>query len=148
MAGPLERAWNELVTTDDPILAFSELNYSVEAGSGRRRNKAMQVANANDAMRILGPIFMPYFQASGNPDPMNALVRMWCESMDIDPTPFMLPRPQPQPTMPQGGPPPQMGPQQLPPQIAQLLQQMPPQLAQQLVSGAPAAPQVQPEMMQ
>lgn len=163
VSGPLEQAWDRLVTTDDPILAFSELNYSVEAGSGRRRNQAMQVQNANDAVQFVLPIVMPVFMQTRNPKQVNALMRMWCDAHGVDSAQFLfdpLPPPppgigqpgqQPGPGAPQGPPGPgtpsngqqarppagQQGSPQIPPQVAAMLQQLPPQMLAALQQAPP-----------
>jgi len=141
LIGPATALWDQMVATQDPIQAFSEMAYSVEAGSGRRRNKAKQVQDANDFAQYLMPLLMQHYQRTGDPTQVNAYMRMWCEASDIDPTNFLLQRlpPPPPPGPPQGAPggaspqqrpqgPPQGGPPGMPPNI-------PPELMQQIMAA-------------
>lgn len=105
MPGPLTQAWMALVQTDDPRKAASEMEYTVEAGSGRKRNKAKQLEDVNQAIPTLAPMFIPYFQATGNPTQVNGLIRMWAEAMDVDPTPLYFPNMPPAPPQQEQGPP-------------------------------------------
>jgi hypothetical protein len=56
-------------------------------------------------MQVLLPVYQNLAQATGNVDPLNALIRHWCQALDIEPGPFLIqlaPPPLAQPTGPPG----------------------------------------------
>uniref|UniRef100_A0A6M3IKJ8 Portal protein n=2 Tax=viral metagenome TaxID=1070528 RepID=A0A6M3IKJ8_9ZZZZ len=91
----LSEAWTRLVMTDDPVVAASELSYTVEAGSGRRRNKQKQAADAGQMIQLLSQPFLQYGFQTGNMMPFNALVEMVGEASDIPTKRLVLPDVQP-----------------------------------------------------
>jgi hypothetical protein len=110
--------WATFIYTADPSEILHQLEYRVEAGSSRKPNRDRDTSNMTAAMQNL---FQPLFQtctATGNFDPVNALVRAWGKTMDlnVDELGILFPTPPPpQPAPPpqgQGGPPPQPQPQQ------------------------------------
>lgn len=113
---PLTEAWANLVNTDDPFRAFGEYEYTVEAGSGRRKNKQKQIADANMLMQTLSQPLLGYAQGTGNSLPFNALVRVVGEAYEVRLDDMMIPpAPPPQPQMagpggPEGQPAPEQGP--------------------------------------
>jgi hypothetical protein len=97
---PLSQAWAQLVSVNgDPVQAAAQLRYTVEAGSGRRKNKQARVS---DAMQITQSMLQPLLQIAmtpgGNPDPYNALVDMLAEMYEMPMSrlhlsPMALPQP-------------------------------------------------------
>ena len=87
--GPLTRYWIELIETDDPWNAAAELSYTVEAGSGRRRNKQLLQANAQQLYTMLGNQFYAFGQQSQNYDPFLALVRLVGDAYDMPVEPLI-----------------------------------------------------------
>jgi hypothetical protein len=83
-----------------------EYEYRIESGSARKPNKAGIVEKANMAVQTLGPILQG-FAAQGQVEPLNALMKTWCEALDIDPSQFVIQPPPP--------PPPVSGSEQPPP---------------------------------
>lgn len=81
--GQLTQAWAMMVNTDDPAEAVAELSYTVEAGSGRRKNKQKQIQDAQMFIQNLAPITMQFLQ-SGNPMPYNWLMQKIGEAYDVD----------------------------------------------------------------
>ncbi len=79
----LSAMWDQLVRTDDPRVAASELSYTVEAGSGRRKNKQKQAADATQLSQSLGQYFFGYGQLTGNFNAFNGLVKMIAEALDV-----------------------------------------------------------------
>lgn len=71
--GPATTLWSALVNTDDPADAVADLHYTVEAGSGRRKNRQAQLDNLQDLLRTLGPVIQAFAQ-SGVVQPWNELV--------------------------------------------------------------------------
>jgi hypothetical protein len=129
--GPMGAAgWGQFVYKTDIVDLTRELLYRVEAGSARKPNKASRVEQMQMAVQTLGPI-LSQLAGSGMVDPFNALMSDWADSLDIDPSPYLLPPPPP-PTPPPappglpsppgqaaegaGGPPPPQVPPELQPQ--------------------------------
>ncbi len=79
----LSTAWTNLVMTDDPVIAASELSYTVEAGSGRRQNKQKQAADAAQLMQVLSQPYLEYGFTTGNFAPFNNLIQKLGEANDI-----------------------------------------------------------------
>jgi len=89
--GPLAQAWSALVTTQDPYDAASQMLYTVEAGSGRKKNLAKQQADITEAMNFMFGPSMQYYQATGDPTLINGLLDEWGESRQADVTRMRLP---------------------------------------------------------
>jgi hypothetical protein len=105
--GPLGAAvWQEM--RDNTSLGQLALNYDyrIEAGSARKPNKAGCVEALQIAMQTLAPVLEP-LAAQGTVGPLNALLRDFCESIDVDYAPYQIPEPPP--------PPPAVDPSQPPP---------------------------------
>jgi len=80
--GKRTQAWMQLVHTDDPREASAELLFSVEAGSGRRRNLQSLTDAANQITQtLLGPMLQHYEQ-TGNATPFNALMSLMNTTLD------------------------------------------------------------------
>lgn len=109
--GPLSQQWSQLVTTDDAARAAAEMAYTVEAGTGRKKNKQLQMQNAELAMQTLAQPLLQLAQA-GNPQPFNALIQMMAEANDMNLDGMLIPPPMMQPMMGQGPPQQLQGPPQ------------------------------------
>lgn len=79
--GPLTTLWSELVRTDDPAQAASEVDVSVEAGSVRRPNKAKQVADAMQMANLVLPVAAQLLPV-GQPDMWNHMMGILGEATD------------------------------------------------------------------
>jgi hypothetical protein len=118
-------AWQQSVSRRDLVGLTRELLYRVEAGSARKPNKASRVEQMQMAIQTLGPI-LSQLAGSGMPDPFNALIRDWADSLDIDAEPYIIPPPPP-PAAPPGVPASPAGqeaqgaapPPQVPPELSQ-----------------------------
>jgi hypothetical protein len=88
-AAPLTQHWVELAMTDDPWLAASECEYTVEAGSGRRRNKQLQQENAQQLYNMLGQQAFTLSLQLGNLEPYLALVRMVGDAYEMPTEPVI-----------------------------------------------------------
>lgn len=108
--GPLSQQWGQLVTTDDPARACAELAYTVEAGTGRKKNKQAQLQNAELTMQTLAQPLLGLAMQKGQVQPFNALIQMLAEANDMNLDAMLLPTPPMQPPM--QGPPQQQGPPQ------------------------------------
>ena len=107
--------WDQFLATDDVNEAFHEFEYRIEAGSVRKPNKDRDAANFNQAMQILLPLYQGFAMNTGNIGPLNALIKGWCETKGMNPSPFMIPPPPPPPPPP--GAPPAGGPPGPPPSL-------------------------------
>ena len=95
--GPLgAAAWEQHVQQMNPYEIAREYDYTVEAGSARKKNKSARIEQMNQAVQILGPVLQGLIQA-GIVEPFNALMTDWADSMDIDASAYMVPPPPPPP---------------------------------------------------
>ncbi|HDZ44016.1 hypothetical protein LCGC14_1705520 [marine sediment metagenome] len=104
--GRLTQTWAMLVNAD-PARASMELAYTIEAGSGRRKNKQKQQADVQMLNQTIFPALLGYAQATGNSEPINALIEFIGEAFEIDLSKMQIPIMMPSPTAPgtQGPPP-------------------------------------------
>ncbi len=142
--GPLGGvAWEREIMSRDIVSLTRDFLYRVEAGSARKPNKATRVEQMQMAVQTLGPLLQP-IAMSGFPDPLNALISDWADSLDIDATPYLLPPPPPPapepqplgllPSPPDAGAAPAAGPvpEDLPPDMAGMSEAIPPQIPSEL----------------
>lgn len=136
IVGPIGAvAWEQHVSSMEPIQVAREYDYRIESGSARKPNKATRAEQMQAALQNLGPVLSGLIGA-GIVDPFNALISDWAESLDLDATPYLIPPPPPPPEM---APPEQPGlPSDMPPD-------MPPEGPEQPMQGPP--PQIPPEML-
>jgi hypothetical protein len=101
--GPLTQMWAMLINAM-PDRAAMELAYTIEAGSGRRKNKQKQQADAQMLSQVLFQPLLGFAQATGMVQPVNALIDFLGEAFEADFTrmrfPAMPPQPAPGPTGP------------------------------------------------
>ncbi len=97
---PLTEAWMRLNATDDPGQAFGELQYSVEAGAGRRKNLESLLATINDSASAVFPVLAQVYFRTGDPMAINQWLRQWADARQTEPV--ILPPLQMQP--PAGAP--------------------------------------------
>lgn len=95
--------WQQFVETSDIEEIVHELDYTIEAGSGRKPNKATEAENMTNAMQYVMPHLLPWAQMTGNVDALNQLLRDWCRAYDLDPERYVIPAPMPM--MPPQAPP-------------------------------------------
>ena len=110
--GPLTNAWMQLVyTPDDPGAASSDVQYTIEAGTGRKKNKQKQQEDANQLVQTLVTPLLQFGMQSGTFGPYNALMAVLGEAMEFPMERLMLPdmQPPPPPEVP-GEPPPEEAP--------------------------------------
>lgn len=101
------RYWAQLVQTTDMAWVTRELEYRIEAGSAKKPNKDLDLANTNEAAQFVFPALMQAYQQTGDPTQVNAFFRDWCKARDLDAAAYMLPpiAPPPPPGQPAGNPP-------------------------------------------
>jgi hypothetical protein len=79
----------EVVYTEDEAVAAAEVSYTVEAGSGRRRNKQLLQANAQQLYTMLGQQFYEFGLETGQMDPFVAIVRLVGDAFDMPVEPLI-----------------------------------------------------------
>lgn len=99
--------WDKFVATGDLAEIIHQLQYGVEAGSTRKKNKAKDVDDARNLTQLLFQPLYNYAQASGDVDPVNYLIKLWGDANDKDVSKLMLKAPPPPP--PPGPAPPPAG---------------------------------------
>ena len=87
--GPLSRQWGVLVNTNDPAVAAGEFSYTVEAGSGRRKNRQKQVADLQSIGQMVVPFLTQVYTQTGIPTAVHGWIRMMGEALDVDVTEFV-----------------------------------------------------------
>lgn len=104
--GPLTRKWLELVLVGNDEMspdeladaaadASLELTYTVEAGSGRRKNRQKQAEDFSTLVQTMGP-FWTQLATAGMAKPYNALMALGSDVFDRSMDAFMLPDMPPQ----------------------------------------------------
>lgn len=104
--------WDRLVATADLSKIIHQLQFSVAAGSARKRNKQKDEKDADTLITNFLQLFMQAFKLTGDPKQLNALIELWGKANDRDVTDLLFSAPLPPPPMPGGAPggaPPQGG---------------------------------------
>jgi hypothetical protein len=99
------KLWTMMLFSLDVWYVVREFDYRIEAGSTKKPNRDLDLANSNEAGQFVLPTLMQQYMATGDPTAVNALMRFWAKARDIDPEPFMLKPMQMAPPPPPGGPP-------------------------------------------
>ena len=113
---PLTEKWKALLETDKPYLASADYTYTIEAGSGRRKNREKLRNDTLEFAKIALPIFMPYYQTTGDATQLNALMADLAVGNEVNPDRYQFPDRQLEMMQAaalqqqQGGPPGQEGP--------------------------------------
>lgn len=110
--GPLTQQWLNLVSVGNAemtqeeleqaaAVAATELTFTVEAGSGRRKNRQKQIEDYNQMVQTMGP-FWVQLATSGQTKPYNALMALGSDVFERSMDAFMLgqgdmPAPEPDP---------------------------------------------------
>ncbi len=90
LMGPLTEAWMGLVFTKDDAVAAAELAYSIEAGSGRRKNKQKQMGDAQSLAQTIMQPALQLYMTLGNPTPWNWLMETIGDAWEVDATKAMV----------------------------------------------------------
>lgn len=91
MSTPLSLFWGALLNTDDPVIAAGEFDYTVEAGVGNRKNRENLSAAITQLSQSLTPVLIQERQQTGNEEPLNAMIHMFGEAMEVPVEKLMLP---------------------------------------------------------
>lgn len=92
--GPLTMAWMELVATDDPRQAAAECHYTVESGSGQRKNKQWIQTAAQNIIPLVMPLAQQEY-AMGQPRKWNAIMQWVSDGWEVPMSDMMQPEPSP-----------------------------------------------------
>lgn len=95
--------WQQFVYTADVEAVVRELDYTVEAGSGRKANKATEQENMQSAMQFVMPLLQSWAASTGDVNAINQLLYDWCRANDLDPERYKLPPLPPPPMLPAPG---------------------------------------------
>ncbi len=97
--------WDSLVATADLTQIMHQLQYEIQAGSARKRNRDKDRDDANQAMQNFFPFLSEYAMLTGNVGPVNSLIAHWGKAMDADVSGLMIaPPPPPPPPDPNAAP--------------------------------------------
>ncbi len=94
---PIGQLWDGLVASADLGQIMHQLQYEIQAGSARKRNRDKDRDDANQAMQNFFPFLSEYAMTTGNVGPINALIAHWGKAMDADVAALLLPAPPPMP---------------------------------------------------
>lgn len=86
---PMSQFWVNQVSTNDPWRAASECEYTIEAGSGRRRNKQLQQENAEQLYNMLGSQLFELAIPLQDLEPYLALIRMVGDAYEMPTEPIV-----------------------------------------------------------
>jgi hypothetical protein len=112
MGQPGAMLWQNFVMSQDVDLVVGEMEYRVESGTARKKDRDSEVANASQSMQLLSSNLFQYASATGNVGPYNNLLGYWAKANDVDPDGFLLSPPPPPPApVQQQQPPEQQAPQ-------------------------------------
>jgi len=113
-SGPFSMLWDELIyRPDDPVGAAADFVYSIEAGTGQRKNRQKLESDTRAMMEIaFGPLLNAWSSGAPVQDQLNSLVAAAAEGFDnpelrkiVFPA-LMPPPPPPGQAPPEGAPPP------------------------------------------
>jgi hypothetical protein len=96
--------WDTYVASQDLNEITRQLDYRIEAGSMRKPNKDTEVANMNEGMQILLPVFQAYAQMTMDMNPLNNLIADWAKSRDLNPARYLMQSMPMMPPAPAGAP--------------------------------------------
>jgi hypothetical protein len=87
--------WSWLIDSQDVDLVVREMEYTVVAGSGRRRNHELELSNLNQALQFFFPEISKHADITTDVSALNALIQRWGDAAQIDLSDIIL-----QPRMP------------------------------------------------
>lgn len=92
--------WEQFVMSTDVDAVVGEMEYGIESGTARRRDRDAEVASTAQAIQVLGQQLFSVAQ-TGNVGPYNALLERWGTANDVDVTKMLIaPMPTSQPAVP------------------------------------------------
>jgi len=85
LVGPVgAQLWTKYVTDVPPEMVVREMRATVEAQSVRKPNKQRDAQNIANVLGVLFPELSKHADATGDTNPINALIRHWGEAIDQD----------------------------------------------------------------
>jgi len=89
--------WGQHVSTSDPESIVRDMRAGVEAGSVRKPNKAREAQNMQTVLPILFPELSKHADATGDTNPINALIKHWGEAIEENVDDMMMGQRRPPP---------------------------------------------------
>jgi hypothetical protein len=80
--------YNNPATIDTVVREF---DFSIEAGSIRKPNRERDQTNMDMIMQTMFPSLLQYYQTTGDPTQINALVLDWAKVYDFEPQKYLFP---------------------------------------------------------
>ena len=103
--GPtIANLWMQVVSTADIPSIIDQLEYTIQAGSTRKKNRDKDVDDANKALQTFLPVFQAFAMQLGQVQPLNSLIQLWGEAFEVDVSGMMVQPPPPPPMPGQPGP--------------------------------------------
>lgn len=94
--GPvIANLWMQVVSTADITEVIDCLEYTIEAGSTRKKNRDKDVDDANKALQMFLPVFAQIATATGQVQPLNSLIEIWGKAFEVDVSGMMVQPPPP-----------------------------------------------------
>lgn len=87
--------WQQLIDSQDPMMVLEDLGATVAANSTRKPDKVRDVANMQQLMPALMPVLQEYAFATGDFQPLNALIMKVGDTLDEDLEGLMMQPPPP-----------------------------------------------------
>ncbi len=83
LMGPVgAHLWQENIMSHKVDEVAFELDYTVEAGSARKRNKEQEIANIQEVLQPMLPVLSEYAVATTDTKPINRLFAQWGKAID------------------------------------------------------------------
>lgn len=76
--------WQMLVESQPEDVVIREMEYTVAAGSGRRRNHELELANLNQALQFFFPELSKQADITTDTSAINSLIQRWGDAAQID----------------------------------------------------------------
>lgn len=76
--------WSWLIDSQDVDKVVREMEYTVAAGSGKRRNHELELSNLNQAMQFFFPELSKHADVTTDTSALNSLIQRWGDAAMID----------------------------------------------------------------
>jgi hypothetical protein len=78
------RLWSLLIDEQDIEKVIREMEYTIAAGSAKRRNRQEELANLNQALQFFFPEISKHADVTTDTSAVNALIQRWGDAAQID----------------------------------------------------------------
>jgi hypothetical protein len=76
--------WQQLIDEQDVEKVILEMEYTIAAGSAKRRNRQEELANLNQALQFFFPELSKHADVTTDTSAVNALIQRWGDAAQID----------------------------------------------------------------